>query len=1019
LPGSMKTTRHTEIMYTIDWSKTSLGHMENWDQQLRTMVNVVMDNPMPAILYCGPEYIMIYNEAFVPLMHKYHPQVFGTSAPVTQHEYWQSFAPIIQYNIRTGKAVMHNHLQLFLRRNGILEETYFAFSFLPIIGKEGKIIAHYETIVETTKEVISQRRMSTLLNTGQQTSVVRDQETFWSRLLDTLHANKKDVPFALVYTVQADSCRNSPGPNFATRRSSRKCLLRGSVGIPANHHAAFSCVDFEQSDEGWAPFFRSAITATHPVAFLQEDHTALTELLRGTECPDFGVSCSSVVISPITPTAHDNILAFVIMGLNPRTPYNEGYQKFIHVASRLIETSLASVVLLEEEVQVRERMARQAAEIQAKLAAELKISHQEIVRKERKFERFAERANVGIFILDMTGQYTYRNPAWFDIFQPAAEDFDGRDAWLKLVDPEDAARCQAIFGQLYEKKENIEFELRLRRPWDAPRELQDPAFTSESRTWVLCSAYPEINENGDVSEVVGCVTDVSRQKFGEGMQKQRAANALESKRRLENFIDTTSHEMRNPLTAIIQCADDIIRSYNNLLGSSEGNAVTVTYDLLETSLDAAQTIIQCAQHQKRIVDDILTMSKLDSDLLTITPVQIQPKELAARAVKMLAPEARSADVSMHFAVEESYWALAVDWVLLDPTRILQVLINLITNAIKFTRLEERREIIVSVGASLLEQPTSSHGVTYVRGAKQDSPSEEKDVSPLERKDYIFVHFTVQDTGRGLSENEKNLIFLRFSQASPRTHINYGGSGLGLFISRRLVEIQGGAIGFASERKAGSTFSFYVKASRVSLEGGSPTSPGKLLRQSSSKESPFALLRHIRTSSAPEVQSVVVSPATSPSPTSMPTPSIETPGPLYILIVEDNLVNQRVLAKQLKGLGCKIAVANHGAEALSYLQTTKFWSATSEDSGQPLSMVLMDWEMPVMDGLTCVKEIRKLETERKFRAHVPVIGVTANARPEQLDQAMAAGMDDVVTKPFRVPDVVTRMKSIIDRLKKTK
>lgn len=457
--------------------------------------------------------------------------------------------------------------------------------------------------------------------------------------------------------------------------------------------------------------------------------------------------------------------------------------------------------------------------------------------------------------------------------------------------------------------------------------------------------------------------------------------------------------MRNPLSAILQCADGIIQSHVSLLQTTD-DAVSVTLDHLEASLDSAQTIVQCAQHQKRIVDDILTMSKLDSDLLTITPVQMRPRELASRSVKMLESEARATDVGMRFEVEASYNELEVEWVLLDPTRLLQVLINLITNAIKFTRLEDRREVVVSIGASLMEQPKSAHGVQYIRRAKGQSLTDQSP-APDEGQDLLYVHFTVQDTGRGLSNEEKDLIFTRFSQASPKTHIHYGGSGLGLFISRRLVEMQGGAIGFASQRGAGSTFSFYVKAPRVASDEVQ-MSPLRATRSRSIPQiqnieapsistMPYQSPRRAETQPVEsqrgerEVQSAVTSPGTPPPPTG------STEGAIRILIVEDNLVNQRVLAKQLTGFGCIVAVANHGAEALKYLERTHFWSAVVSPQRTGLNVVLMDWEMPIMDGLTCVKKIRELQEDGTLNAHVPIIGVTANARPEQLDQAKAAGM----------------------------
>jgi CheY-like chemotaxis protein len=113
---------------------------------------------------------------------------------------------------------------------------------------------------------------------------------------------------------------------------------------------------------------------------------------------------------------------------------------------------------------------------------------------------------------------------------------------------------------------------------------------------------------------------------------------------------------------------------------------------------------------------------------------------------------------------------------------------------------------------------------------------------------------------------------------------------------------------------------------------------------------------------------------------------------HILLVEDNVINQKVLSKQLRKTGCTVYVANHGLEALDFLATTTLWNDGSLDENRnELSIILMDLEMPIMDGLTCTRKIRDLEREGKLKWHVPIIAVTANARGEQIDRATEAGM----------------------------
>ena len=129
-------------------------------------------------------------------------------------------------------------------------------------------------------------------------------------------------------------------------------------------------------------------------------------------------------------------------------------------------------------------------------------------------------------------------------------------------------------------------------------------------------------------------------------------------------------------------------------------------------------------------------------------------------------------------------------------------------------------------------------------------------------------------------------------------------------------------------------------------------------------------------------------------------------------MEDNAINQRVMSRQLKAAGCKrVHVADHGLDALNFLTTTS--RMRGANSTISVNVLLLDVEMPIMDGLTAARRIREMESSGELIGHVPIIGITANARKEQIDSAIEAGMDAVVTKPFLVPDLVPRIKALIE------
>jgi signal transduction histidine kinase len=136
--------------------------------------------------------------------------------------------------------------------------------------------------------------------------------------------------------------------------------------------------------------------------------------------------------------------------------------------------------------------------------------------------------------------------------------------------------------------------------------------------------------------------------------------------------------MRNPLSAIMLCADGIAASINEFQASHK-QANLISRSLLEDNLDAAQTIVLCAQHQKRIIDDVLTLSKLNSTMLHVTPVQVQVESTVRRTLKMFESELVAHDIKMTFQVEPSYKSANIDWVYCDPVRVTQIFINLLTN----------------------------------------------------------------------------------------------------------------------------------------------------------------------------------------------------------------------------------------------------------------------------------------------------------------------------------------------------
>jgi hypothetical protein len=399
--------------------------------------------------------------------------------------------------------------------------------------------------------------------------------------------------------------------------------------------------------------------------------------------------------------------------------------------------------------------------------------------------------------------------------------------------------------------------------------------------------------------------------------------------------------MRNPLSAILICSDDIRETLTNH-NFSQADQVVVA-----DCIEAANNIALCVQHQKSIVDDILTVSKLDSNLLLITPVPAQPVAVVQRAMNMFRPEVQAKDIELTFHPDQSVEDLNLDWVLLDPSRLLQITVNLITNAIKFTQAEPQRAISVHVSAAPQEPDTYGKDFQFVptRGVPLLDVTTGEDWGPGE---LVYLHVEVKDTGCGLTPEEKDLLFERFAQASPRTHAHYGGSGLGLFISRQLAELHGGQIGVSSESGVGSTFGFFIQCKRT-ISSSRPIMHRTMTSQStdqaeknrnlaasvSGMEIKQPTAREVLAEPGSTVKAKDAAPAAAPLVSAPVEPEV-----LHILVVEDNIVNQKVLAKQLRKAGCMVSTADNGLFALAEIKKTIYY----KPDGIPLSIVLMDWEV---------------------------------------------------------------------------
>lgn len=398
---------------------------------------------------------MIYNEVYIELLGGFHP-CMGVSARTALASVWgHYFEPLIVRNL-SGETIEGTNNPIMMERSGFMEETYFSWSFIPIFDSEGRTIAHYEPLVETTREVVAERRAHTILQLSEEVPRARNLDAYWRNAIDVLSRNTKDIPFALLYSVEA--MLESSSCSSATEKidDSQECTLRGFFGLPQNSPAAVTKLDFHQN-EGFMPYFRDALATRIPIKVDLTKGSPAHELVQDVDWGGHGDPCRGAVVCPITPTSSkDNILGYMVLGLNPRRFYDEDYRHFIMVASRLLSTSLTSILLHEEDIHRRERAIENAEMMKTELRQQLVATQAEVERNAMKFQRFAERADIGIFIVGLDGVYSYRNEAWWKLLDPDYQyrDIELEDAWGALIDEEFIQSGQEKFQTLIETKEH-------------------------------------------------------------------------------------------------------------------------------------------------------------------------------------------------------------------------------------------------------------------------------------------------------------------------------------------------------------------------------------------------------------------------------------------------------------------------------------------------------------------------------------------------------------------------------------
>ncbi len=495
------------------------------------------------------------------------------------------------------------------------------------------------------------------------------------------------------------------------------------------------------------------------------------------------------------------------------------------------------------------------------------------VKKGLFYKSVVEDGSDVIFIVDYKGEILYLNASVEETLGYKPKSLIGRN-FFEFILPE----------ELTEFKKR--YQISTRKPYQESVEFQ---FLCKDKTY----KYLEFNSINlkKKEKIEGLILDCRDIT----QRKKDAEELLRAQKAKEQFLANISHEIRTPINGIAGMA--------NLLSKNPSPEEQVTY---------LNAIKSASENLKVIINDILDLASIDSGKLKFEKIGFNLKDLLTSLINAFAFQAHEKGLTLTFHLEDKVNTILIG----DPVRLNQILINLISNALKFTHTGSIR-IDCSV-----EKQTNQRCIT---------------------------HFQITDTGIGIPQDKLITIFESFSQADESVTRKYGGTGLGLTIVKQLTELQQGTITVKSEEDKGSIFSvsipYSIGISSDVAKIGLHTQKNKAIQNS---------LKGLK-----------------------------------VLLVEDNDINRLYASSILRTWGCVLEMAENGYVAIVKLKNSHF------------DIVLMDIQMPVMDGFEATKAIRAGDVSKN---QIPIIALTANATKRDAEKCHAAGMNDCISKPFTPEDL---------------
>lgn len=937
------------LMASFSWADTPFGPVGKWPMSLKTAVSICVNSRFPMVLWWGPDFRLLYNDAFLPILGDRHPQALAQPAQQVFAESWHIIGPQLENVWATKQADRVEDLLIPVKRSGYVEESYYTYSYSPMLLESGEVGGVFTAIIESTKQILSERRLALLTALSAQPDEAAVVDEIYYETVATLASNAADIPFAGLYRLNT---------------AKTKAVLCGKTPDNIDVEVLPKLIDIERAD----PWSFEWVLHTNKGVTIEDVSARLGDFLPSGM---FDLPVTSVRVLPVRAAGRKAIVALLVLGMSPALEFDLTYSSFFDAIAAYLNTAIAN-------------SSRQQTE------AALKIS-------KGRLKSFVEANVVGILFGDVYDAINEANDEFLRIIGYSREDLQaGSIRWTEITPPEwlpldekgiaearatgactpyekeyirkDGSRVQVLVGYslLGEAREEsvafvldisdrkrIEQSLKQRETElslvtnavpvlisfvDAERRYRfnnkgyeewfdcsaadlygkhlsevlgetgyqmvlpyvERVFAGEQvtfenqlpnaagdRRYVSATFVPRFVESGAVEGFVVLVTDITGRKQTEIEREQLLERELMAREAAER-----ANRIKDEFLAVI--SHELRTPMNPILGWSQ---LLRRGRLKEKKVAVAlETIERNAKLQVQLIDDLLDISRILRGKMSLaqSPTDLSEVIAAAMETVRLAAEAKG------IVIEPS---LSPCWVMGDAGRLQQVVWNLLANAVKFT--PEGGEVRV------------------------DLQAQERD-----------AQITVSDTGQGISADFLPYVFEHFRQEDYSMTRQFGGLGLGLAIARQLVELHGGRITAESEGESkGATF-------RVQIPLAVPPQARLDSNLNRSGENDLS--------------------------------------DLDILIVDDEPDSLTITAFALEEAGATVTAVTSGAEALTAIARSV------------PDLIVSDVGMPDMDGCALIKQIRALPSDAG--GEISAIALTAYAAELDYKRAIAAGFQKHVAKP---------------------